>query len=368
MKILLLSAYDAVSHQYWHKGLRLALPEHQWTLLTLPARYFSWRVRGNSLTWSGEARHILCAGHDLIVATSMVDLATLRGLVPELAAIPTLLYFHENQFAYPPSARQRQSVEPQMVSLYSSLCATRLAFNSHYNRHSFLDGLAALLRKLPDGVPAGLVEELARKSLVLPVPLQLGPAPPAQVAASDRFQVLWNHRWEYDKGPDLLLTALSALDGQMPLRVHVVGQQFRQQPEVFSRIKALLQARGWLGCWGYVAELDRYQALLHSSQVVLSTALHDFQGLAVLEAAAAGCLPLVPDRLAYPEIFSPEHRYRQASADDVVDLTQRLGHWYRAWQVGALPAAPDLSAWAWPAWAPRYRAVLQALAAPAEHQ
>ena len=98
MRILLLSAYDADSHVYWRKGLVEHLDEHEWTVLSLPGRYFSWRMRGNSLSWAFEQRELLSQAYDLVVATSMTDLSALRGFVPSLAQIPTLVYFHENQF------------------------------------------------------------------------------------------------------------------------------------------------------------------------------------------------------------------------------------------------------------------------------
>ena len=170
-RILLLSAYDAASHQYWRQQLYVMFAQCHWTTLSLPARYFAWRVRGNSLSWAFNHRRELTDNHDLVIATSLCDLASLRGFVPELARIPTLLYFHENQLAYPDSGQQHASVEPAMVNLYSALCADRLAFNSEWNRRSFLSGIEALLRKLPDAVPAGLPALLHAKSTVLPVPL-----------------------------------------------------------------------------------------------------------------------------------------------------------------------------------------------------
>lgn len=170
-RILLLSAYDAASHQHWRQQLYAMFAQCHWTTLSLPARYFAWRVRGNSLSWAFNHRRELTDNHDLVIATSLCDLASLRGFVPELARIPTLLYFHENQLAYPDSGQQHASVEPAMVNLYSALCADRLAFNSEWNRRSFLGGIEALLRKLPDQVPAGLPALLHAKSTVLPVPL-----------------------------------------------------------------------------------------------------------------------------------------------------------------------------------------------------
>lgn len=112
-RILLLSAYDAASHRYWHQLLRQELNDWDWQLLTLPARHFSWRIRGNPLYWAQACRETLEQAYDLVLATSMVDLSTLRGLVPALAGIPTLLYFHENQFAYPSGQARHGSLEAQ---------------------------------------------------------------------------------------------------------------------------------------------------------------------------------------------------------------------------------------------------------------
>src|SRR5690606_31607509 len=52
MRILLLSAYDADSHRRWREGLVRELPQHAWTVLALPPRHFSWRIRGNALSWA----------------------------------------------------------------------------------------------------------------------------------------------------------------------------------------------------------------------------------------------------------------------------------------------------------------------------
>lgn len=313
MKILLLSAYDAASHSYWRHGLYRAFPDHDWRTLTLPARHFSWRIRGNSLTWS---QHEAFSDHyDLCIATSMVDLATLRGLVPQLAQIPTLLYFHENQFAYPISERPQsnKNVEPQMVQIYSALAADRLCFNSDFNRQTFLSGVDALMKKLPDGVPKNLVERLQEKSAVLPVGMYSeGVAvvkDKVSMVQGDPITFVWNHRWEYDKGPDRLLAFLKAMPAELDLRFHILGQSFRRKPAEFDQIRTLLEARKWLGQWGYVESKDKYQYLLSHSRFVLSTSIHDFQGLSILEAVESGCLPILPNRLVYPEIFSSDYLY-----------------------------------------------------------
>ena len=55
--------------------------------------------------------------------------------------------------------------------------------------------------------------------------------------------------------------------------------------------------------WSGFAERDRYVALLNDSDIVVSTADHEFFGISVVEAVAAGCFPVLPNRLSYPELI-----------------------------------------------------------------
>ena len=54
----------------------------------------------------------------------------------------------------------------------------------------------------------------------------------------------------------------------------------------------------------YAGRLPRadYVKTLRRADWVLSTARHEFYGIAVAEALLAGCLPWLPDRLSYPEL------------------------------------------------------------------
>ena len=81
MRALLLSGYAAGSHRYWRNGLERMFPDWQWQVEELPARHFAWRVRGNPLHWSQGDDALEDPAADMLLATSMVDLATLRGLV-----------------------------------------------------------------------------------------------------------------------------------------------------------------------------------------------------------------------------------------------------------------------------------------------
>lgn len=110
-------------------------------------------------------------------------------------------------------------------------------------------------------------------------------------------------------------------------RLSVVGERFRQQPEAMGRLQTRFADR--LGHWGYLAR-EAYEDLLATADVVISTALHDFQGLAMLEAMAGGCLALAPDRLAYPEYVPASQCYTSwpedapTEADSAVDTLMSL--------------------------------------------
>ncbi|MBB3060313.1 tRNA-queuosine alpha-mannosyltransferase domain-containing protein [Microbulbifer rhizosphaerae] len=363
MKVLLLSAYDADSHKRWREGLVAAIPEWQWTVLTLPPRYFSWRIRGNSLSWGrGEAAETLSRPWDLIVVTSMTDLSALRGLVPQIAAVPTAVYFHENQFAYPSTADAFTSVEPQLLNIYTALSGNLLLFNSDYNRRTLLEGAQELLGRFPDCVPPDLCPEIADKSRVLPVPLETevfaGPG-----ARPDKPTFIWNHRWEHDKGPDILLAALRRFaQHQLPFTLHLVGQQFRRQPAEFARIRKLLQKHNALGAWGYRQDGAEYRRLLRESHAVLSTARHDFQGLAVLEAVAAGCQPLVPDSLAYPEWFGRGgYHFPEDTESCAANLSRAMFECANRIGCGEPLPVPDVSDLSWQNLAGEYRSLLAGL-------
>lgn len=366
MRILLLSAYAAHSHTYWQHWLTGEFPDWTWTVLSLPPRHFSWRVRGNPLYWSVAERDTLSADYDLLLATSMVDLATLRGLVPALARSPAVLYFHENQFAYPQQARGNSLLEAQMVSLYSALAADRILFNSNYNRESFLAGCDSLLSRLPDYVPANVTSLLDAKAAVLPVPVDTAgaktcaPAWPAAVSPQI-VRLVWTGRFEYDKGGENLFSILEALENTgLAYQLAMTGPRFRSMPEVFERIQSRFAHR--LVQFGYLASRDAYLSLLRGAQIVLSTALHEFQGLAVMEAVAAGCVPVVPDRLVYRELYPEAFRYAsctdpRAESAAAVDLILRQAQALRA---GHCPL-PPLSSHTPARLVARYRAELGGL-------
>jgi glycosyltransferase involved in cell wall biosynthesis len=343
--------------------------------ITLPARHWKWRMRA-SAAWIARAHaDALAEPCDLVFASSYLPLAELVGLCPQLAAVPRVLYFHENQLAFPRRelpGREHDGARDLhfgFTQLISALAATRCVFNSAHNRDSFLQSAADLLARMPDAVPPGWVEAIAERSVVLGLPLALPKLEPAQLEdlpASERGEgplIVWNHRWEHDKGPDALVRIVDALlERGVEFRLAVCGQVFRQRPpeliDAEPRWRAALGDR--LLEFGRIESRAAYLRLLGRAQLVLSTAAHEFFGISVLEAAHCGARPLVPDALSYPELWPEPLRYRDE--DQAITELERV---CRAWTAGAIDLREDRRALTEPYTAaqmlPRYRELLSSL-------
>ena len=335
-RILLLSGYDAASHRYWRNTLVKGIEAFDWTEIALPDRHFSWRVRGNSLSFAFQHKDVLSRDYDCLIATSMVDLASLRGFVPQLANIPNLIYFHENQLDYPAKespelkAAFQNDVSAQLTSIYTLLCADKTLFNSKYNQRTFFSGAQKLLNKLPDGIPKDLLKGMQQDSQVLPVPISEKLILNRQnfkhkknMDSRGPLQIVWNHRWEYDKQPEIFFNAMLLLKQQgIQFKLHVLGQSFRNKPACFDKAKNSLQDE--IQTWGYQPSEDYYR-ILSESDFVISTALHDFQGLSMLEAILSGCYPLAPNRVAYPEYMQDNNLYQvNGKLDEAESLFAKL--------------------------------------------
>jgi glycosyltransferase involved in cell wall biosynthesis len=271
------------------------------------------------LQWALSERATLDQPYDLIIATSMVDFASLKGFVPNLANIPSILYFHENQFIYPPSQLTKKPfLDPKLVTLYAALAADQLVFNSRYNQQTFITGVRALLKQVPEKLPVDLAQLFEEKSSVLPVPLKplnisdyMGVNGSAQWPTRSNktcLRLVWAARWEYDKGPQLLLALLRQLkQRKVDFKLCILGQVFRKQPLEFDSIKTEFSSE--LVQFGFAKSRHQYLSWLAGGDIILSTALHEFQGLAVQEAVQLGCMPVLPNRLVYPQIFASHYLY-----------------------------------------------------------
>jgi glycosyltransferase involved in cell wall biosynthesis len=254
----------------------------------------------------------------------MMNLAEFRGLVtPEIGRLSTALYFHESQLTYPHRdnhADRARDLHFAFTNAVSAHSADAVWFNSDYHRRVFLKALADLFNRMPDHRPSEARVGIESKSRVLSPPV-VDPGP-SESTDDGPLSIAWVSRWEHDKAPELFFDALRELDERgTDFRVRVMGERFAEAPPCFSEAKA------WLGDraeqWGYVQSRDAYHAALRDSDVVVSTALHEFFGIAIVEAALAGCIVIAPDDLAYPEVLGGRGLlYTRRESGDIADALE----------------------------------------------
>lgn len=359
MNVWLVEPYYTGSHQAWADGYQVH-SRHDVQLLTLPGRFWKWRMQGGALTLARKAA-TLVESPDLILASDMLNVPVFFSLCGANCQFALLaLYFHENQLTYPLQPGEKRDLHYGFINFVSALRADAVFFNSAYHLDAWFDELPRLLKHFPDYNELWAVDALREKSRVLPLGLDLGhlDAHRPEEETAGRPLLLWNHRWEYDKDPETFFRAVYTLAGEgLDFGLILLGESFRNQPDEF------LEARQRLGDrivhFGYAEDVATYARLLWQADVVVSTALHEFFGAAVVEACYCGCLPILPNRLAYPELIPAEHQ-DACLYDDFDGLLARLRHAIgHVGEMRAFSLQPHMARFAWARMAPRYDTLLE---------
>jgi len=322
VKILLVEPYYGGSHRAWADGYRDS-SAHEITLVTHEARFWKWRMHGAHLTLAKVAAEMLIDPPDVVLASSMMNVPAFIGAARHaIGDAPVAVYFHESQFAYPLSPLDRPDQTYPMINWSSAAVADLPIFNSEFHRSLFFEQAERFLRQFPDRPHASLIPDVEARSIVLPVGVDLQRiGPPAERTDDDPPLILWNQRWEHDKGPDEFVEMIEdLLERGLDFRVAVVGEQFVSAPDSFERLPNLLGDR--LSAFGFLPD-DEYVELLRGADIVVSTAHHEFFGIAIVEAMAAGAFPILPNRLVYPERIPAPLRDR-CLYDDEGGLTGRV--------------------------------------------
>ena len=340
LRVLSLQSYYGGSHKQFQQGWE-KYSKHRWSILALPPRHWKWRMRHAAIYFAEEVQRRLGEGEqwDVVVCTDMLNLAEFRGLMRrQISGIPIVMFFHENQFAYPVREGYQRDEHLAFTNFTSALAADRIWFNSKYNFDSMVAGLTRRLKRWPDFQPRKAIESLADKLTIEPLGIEqpaidLSPYQQAReqrAASGDPVHIVWAARWEHDKNADDLLVALKCLRERGVLfRLSLLGQSFQYSPDVFQEIKTEFQAE-ILRIGFQESRADYWQALAEADLFV-STAKHEFFGLAAAEGIAAGLLPLFPDRLAYPELL--EHAMTREEAKNYLydnnaeALADSIEHW-----------------------------------------
>ena len=279
-------------------------------------------------------------GFEFLVVSDMLDLATFLALTrPRFERVPILAYFHENQMTYPRLKGTKFNSWFGQINYTTALAADAVAFNSEFHRSDFLGALRSLLEQPNNWLLSAGVAEIAAKSFVLPVGVELGwsTAPTSRSGASPRT-ILWNHRWEFDKAPELFARTLGRLKAAgVPFKLIIVGEPGENPaPAITSLPEAFAEQ---VVHFGYAESRREYESLLHKSDIVVSTTRHEFFGVGMVEAMAAGCVPCVPNRYNYPALV-PDTLHERLLWEDEADFFSKLA----ALLTGELPREATLRA------------------------
>lgn len=363
MQICLLEPYDTGSHHAWLQGY-MRHSRHQVQPLTLSGQFWKWRMHGGAVTLARYYRE-QGARADLLLASDMLDVTTFLALTRDLTHdLPVALYMHENQLTYPTRPGEKRDLHYGFINYASMLCARRIFFNSQYHLESWFDELPRLLKHFPDYNELPTVEALRARSEVLPLGLELSrfdeyrPTEPACGPAL----ILWNHRWEYDKNPAAFFAALYALaEKGLDFQVAILGENFVRVPPEFEEARRRLGER--IVQFGYAESLAEYARWLWRADIVVSTAIHEFFGAAVVEAMYCGCLPILPWRLTYPQFVPEAYRARclYRSDAELLALLESALRGVDAWRAQGSPLRAAVARYDWATMTPRYDQSMESL-------
>ncbi|NWW35106.1 GTDC1 protein, partial [Panurus biarmicus] len=399
MSVLLIEPFYGGSHKQLMDLLQEELQE-DCVLCTLPAKKWHWKARTSALYFMQTVP--ASSNYRILFASSVLNLAELAALRPDLGKLKKVLYFHENQLAYPVQKCQERDFQYGYNQILSCLVADVVVFNSAFNMESFLKSIGKFMKLIPDHRPKDLEKIIRPKCQVLYFPVRFPdvsrfmpehklarlkegigvkrngdayqseglpgqeesravmktsdahpesglcepqpglcttqheglpspPAAPVQAEAPEStnpcqgedkqcltfnlsnilsgldyqqrpLHIAWPHRWEHDKDPETFFKVLLKLKEQnLPFHVSVLGETFSEIPDIFPEAREVLGSS--VLHWGYLPSKDDYFQALCTADVVISTAKHEFFGVAMMEAVHCGCYPLCPKALVYPEIF-----------------------------------------------------------------
>lgn len=338
MKILIIDPYLTSSHQEWLKALERDLP-HQINALTLPPYHWKWRMHGGSMELAQKFIES-SFDPDLVLVTDMLDLNLFTAQIRRHLDrdCPLVLYFHENQLTYPVSFRDQDGAKMfdnhyAFINLSSAILADWVIFNSEFHRQDFLKAVPRYLDQFPDHRLDDLSQNLwGKSSVIYPGIDYRAIMSNKRIASNEKPIILWNHRWEYDKDPDTFFNVLEELAEEgCSFNLVVLGQCFKKMPAVFQRVRNSRLAERILH-WGYLPGKNEYYQWLWKADIVISTSKQDYYGISVVEAILAGCYPLLPDRLAFPEHIPTDYhtKHLYGSKDELLDKVRGiLSGWTR---------------------------------------
>ncbi|NBB76165.1 MAG: DUF3524 domain-containing protein [Bacteroidetes bacterium] len=303
MNILAIEPFYNGSHRAFLKGLEQN-SAHTIIPIKMDTRRWKWRMHGDSVTLASMSSEIK-EPVDLLLVSSMTNLPAFLALTnPRFAHTPKVMMMHENQLTQPMPEGEERDLTYCYINYLSMLSADKLLFTTKFHLDDLLEALPAFLDHFPGDKHYHTVDKIRYKSVVMypGLDLKVFDKQPDTRAQNKRPVIVWNQRWQFDRNPAMFFKVLNRLnDIDLEFDLILAGDTKHKKPEEFER--AWKRFGDQITHFGYVDNVDNYSKLLHSGDIVVSTATYEFFCVAIMEAIYCGCHPLVPNRLHYPELI-----------------------------------------------------------------
>jgi hypothetical protein len=299
---------------------------HRWTVLKLPPRRIERRLTA-AANWFAEqlGRHWV-GRMDLLFTSEAMNLASLLRMMPQLAAAPSVVYFHDNQL--PDLSLRAASGDDNsldLVNLNTAQAATEIWFNSSYHKQMFFIFARALIERHRELSTHDPIPELVAKARLFCPPVDLNLIHELQNSSQPierKARTIFVETRDADV--QLLNHAIAKLRKQhVPFNLITVGPVDSLDPAVerttVSEYDEIGQTRG-----------------MFASSTIVSVKPNAASDYLVVRALAAGCRPVLPDAGVYPELL-PEPLHRAAlyavDADPLADhIALAIGSNAPAWK------------------------------------
>ncbi len=329
MKILILEPFLTGSHKTWVEDYQ-KYSNHTIKILGLKGSFWKWRMHGGAIELAKQFLELDYTA-DLIIASDMLDLTTFISLTRhKLKNTKISMYFHENQLSYPWSpndkdVKLKRDLHYGFINYTSALCSDHIFFNSSYHMNSFYNALNLFLKAVPDYKTIENINVLKYKSSILPLGLDLKRFD-AQIKStklsnlnSEKYidseknnspfgldrsipLIIWNHRWEYDKNPEVFFNTLFKLkEKNLKFNLAILGESYKNKPKIFEKAKIILKEE--IVKFGRADTFDEYAQWLSYGDILPITSNQDFFGISIMEGIYCGLYPILPKRLTYPDLY-----------------------------------------------------------------
>ena len=306
MNIIYIEPFYSGAHKQWIDSYK-EKSSHNIKILSLPGIHWKWRMHGSAISLAKEFLD-MDESFDLIIVSDMLNLPIFKSLCQKkIGETKVITYFHENQISYPRSMHDEdeqlnRDLHYAFINYTTALVSDYNLFNSEYHLTNFIDGLSSYLKKMPDKKNLETINNIKEKSNVLHIGCNTIKYKKNDKIVNSSPIILWNHRWEHDKNPEDFFNVLYKIkEKNIDFSLVIVGESFINYPDCFDRAKIKLGNE--IIHMGYCDSKKDYCKWLMKSDVIPVTSNQDFFGVSVVEAISSGVYPILPARLAYPEIL-----------------------------------------------------------------